>query len=180
MQTEKISKSVGQSETWKLVVGYEGVYSISNYGRVCSERYDKRILKTSMCGGYRTVTLCVNNSPKTFLVAHLVARAFIGPRPERFQVNHKDLNKLNNKAENLEYLSQIENIRHARANKYWGPQGEKNNFSKLTKKQVISIISRYAKGNIFQSDLAKIYNVCQSNISKITREKSWKHIQMKY
>ena len=98
-------------EIWRPVVGYEGLYEVSNTGRVRSlDRYVRRnyfkkgrILKLNDRRGYLFVELCLNNKTKNFSVHRLVAQAFI-PNPDNLpQVNHIDEDKLNNRVENLEW-----------------------------------------------------------------------------
>lgn len=112
-------------ETWKDVVGYEGLYQVSNFGRVKSYAH---IVKCR--GGYRTqpskllsncydhnyyhVTLFKKGKRKIMLVHRLVATAFI-PNTDnnKKQVNHIDGNKLNNNVYNLEWVTCQENCLHA-------------------------------------------------------------------
>lgn len=94
-------------EIWKPVVGYEGLYEVSNWGRVKSLKFGKElILKpcTNNCG-YLHVVLSKNNKQKNFYVHRLVAQAFL-PNPHNYPcVNHKDENPLNNNVENLEWCT---------------------------------------------------------------------------
>lgn len=99
-------------EIWKDVVGYEGLYKVSNLGRVKSMNYHRsgkeKILKTDK-SRYERVPLCKNGKETTETVHKLVAMAFI-PNPYNLpQVNHKDENKLNNNVENLEWCTQSYN-----------------------------------------------------------------------
>ena len=95
-----------ESEIWKDVAGYEGLYQVSSVGRV--KRFYKngkeRILKLYPNGSnYLIVVLCKNSIHKQFRVHRLVATAFI-PNPQNLpQVNHKDETKTNNHVENLEW-----------------------------------------------------------------------------
>jgi hypothetical protein len=103
-------------EIWKDIEGYEGYYSISNYGNVKSlERIIKSkngvirkrkemLLKPNIDkDGYYTITLTKNSNPKTFKIHRLVGTAFID-NPNNFpMINHKDENKQNNYFENLEW-----------------------------------------------------------------------------
>ncbi len=107
-------------ETWKDVVGFEGIYKISSKGRVRSvlaRRGAKsgRILvsRLNKHTGYLRVTLKAFPRRNERTIHSLVAEAFIGPRPEGFEVNHIDGDKLNNAVENLEYLSHSDNMDHA-------------------------------------------------------------------
>lgn len=104
-------------EIWKDIPNYEGLYQVSNLGRVkVLDRYvnsgiknnnkvkrKSRILKQHNKQGYFEVTLIANNKRKYYKVHRLVAQAFI-PNPNNYQqVNHKDENKLNNCVDNLEW-----------------------------------------------------------------------------
>lgn len=96
-----------KKEYWKPVVGYEGHYQVSNWGRVKSIKFGKgRILKpTTNLYGYLFVKLCKDGKVKPFTVHRLVAEAFL-PNPDNLpQVNHKDENKQNNIVSNLEWCS---------------------------------------------------------------------------
>lgn len=104
-------------EIWKDIKGYEGLYQISNYGRVKSL---PRMMKNRKCEeiikapsvlpkGYLKVSLCKNGKIKYFFIHRLVAEAFI-PNPNNFPcVNHKDCNPRNNEVSNLEWISYKEN-----------------------------------------------------------------------
>ena len=98
-------------EIWRDIEGYEGLYQISNKGRVKSLKWGKeRILKPGITGsGYLKVLLCKNRMIKHIKIHRLVANAFI-PNPEnKPQVNHKDENKFNNSVNNLEWSTAKEN-----------------------------------------------------------------------
>jgi hypothetical protein len=90
-------------EIWKDVVGYEGYYSISNKGRLRSNRHNKIMVPQCDGAGYLKVTLCVNGKVKSKRIARMVAEAFI-PNPDNLPyVNHKDSNIQNNTVDNLEW-----------------------------------------------------------------------------
>lgn len=100
-------------EVWKDIPNFEGLYQVSNLGRVKSfhrstkhYQQDEYILNpTTKENGYCNVTLYGNNSRHKFLVHRLVAEAFI-PNPNNLpQVNHKDEDPLNNAASNLEWCT---------------------------------------------------------------------------
>ena len=99
-----------KKEYWKPVVGYEGLYEVSNWGRVKSLKFGKeKILKQSIRHGYYSVGLSKNGIVKTYQVHRLVAEAFIDNTDNLTQVNHKDENKLNNNVDNLEWCSVLYN-----------------------------------------------------------------------
>lgn len=103
-------------EIWKQIKGYEGLYEISNKGRVRSmarwqtcgkAKYWVKaiIMKQEITRHYYKVDLCKNGKHHTYRVNRLVAQAFI-PNPNHYpEVNHKDENKLNNCADNLEWCT---------------------------------------------------------------------------
>lgn len=106
-------------EIWKDILGYEGLYQVSNLGNVkslpklCGHRPTKERLVTQ-CEQkkYKRVTLCKNNVLKKVSVHRLVANAFI-PNPENKPcVNHKDENPSNNNVENLEWVTCKENTNY--------------------------------------------------------------------
>ena len=111
-------------EIWRDIKGYEGKYQISNLGNVKSLHYKKsasmneRILKTRCCKRhgkdmYKYVVLSKDNETHTYYVHRLVAIYFVPNPNNKEYVNHKDGNKLNNDASNLEWVTPLENNLHA-------------------------------------------------------------------
>ena len=105
-------------EVWKDIDGFEGLYQVSNYGRVKSlERtvtyssgnvhwYPERVLVPVDAGnGYLRVSLSINNKYKSHLIHRLVAKAFVENPDNLPCVNHKDENQSNNHIDNLEWCS---------------------------------------------------------------------------
>ena len=106
-------------EIWKDIKGYEGLYQVSNLGRVKSLKNSsgksRERIKTLRVSnrGYYLVNLCKNRYYETKSVHRLVAEAFI-PNPENLPViNHKDENQLNNNFDNLEWCSQKYNLNYS-------------------------------------------------------------------
>ena len=116
-------------ELWQPIDGYLGLYEVSNLGRVRS--LDRVLAKRGRAGamttqhlkgkklksarathGYLTVSLWKKNKGQTHCVHVLVANAFIGDSANA-DVNHKDGDKLNNAASNLEICTRSENMKHA-------------------------------------------------------------------
>lgn len=106
------------NEKWKPVVGYEGLYEVSNFGRINSVKRNSTkggIRKQKERHGYLAVELCKDGVRKTYDVHRLVAIAFIDNPESLPQVNHKDENRKNNYAENLEWCSCKQNINYGTA-----------------------------------------------------------------
>lgn len=107
-------------ETWKPVVGYEGLYEVSSKGNVRNLKTG-RILKPIYCTqGYARVNLTSANNDKTKqtkkLVHRLVAQAFIPNLKNLSDVNHKDEIKTNNNLDNLEWISHRDNLNYGTRN----------------------------------------------------------------
>lgn len=149
----------------KNIKGYEGFYDIDSNGLVYgverfvkkwdgNKKIDRAIKKQSISkNGYARVNLSKNGVNTKYLVHRLVAKTFIDNPFNKPQVNHKDGNKLNNSIENLEWVTQSENIIHAikKLNKKIGfkNKGEvwykKINVDNPAKKQVLM----FDKNNVF-------------------------------
>ena len=106
-------------EIWKDIEGYEGLYQVSNKGRVKSLKYGKeRILRPGIDrDGYYKIMLYNDSARKTFRLHRLVAEAFIPNLDNKPEVNHKDENKKNNCVENLEWIRHIDNCNYGTRNK---------------------------------------------------------------
>lgn len=99
-------------EEWRSVPDYEGLYQVSNLGRVRGLKRN-RILKPSPNEkGYPQIALCKNGKMKTIKLHKLVAEVFIGKRDD-LEINHIDGDKTNNTVSNLEYCTHSDNLRHA-------------------------------------------------------------------
>ena len=127
-------------EIWKDIIDYEGLYQVSNLGRVKSLHHNKeKILKNRLgANGYYSVALNKNGKIKYLGVHRLVAIAFVDGYKEELVVNHIDENPLNNIYTNLEWTSHKENVIYSKHK--W--TGEKNgNYNKYGKDS-----KRYNKG----------------------------------
>lgn len=157
-------------EIWKSVRGYESFYKVSNLGRVMAlpnHRHPKPIiLKPQINGkaGYYLVFLQHKGISKGFLVHRLVAEAFI-PNPDGYkEVNHRDENKANNSADNLEWCSRKYNVNYGNRNaRITGRKGYK--VFQYTKDMVF--IRSYPSTRAVERELG----YCQPFISKCCRGK---------
>ena len=94
-------------EIWKDVKGFEGMYQISNHGRLKSFLRIKTghiMSQTNKKGDYFRIVL---NQKKSTYIHHLVAFHFIGDRPKGYHIDHIDGNKQNNRVDNLQYITMI-------------------------------------------------------------------------
>ena len=104
-------------EEWRDILGYEGLYQVSNEGRVKRlYRSKERILKLRDIRGSFRIWLYKDKQVKTFGIHRLVAQAFL-PNPDNLsEVNHKDENKYNNHVENLEWCDRLYNLNYGTRN----------------------------------------------------------------
>lgn len=110
-----------ENEEWKPIEGYEGMYEVSNKGKIKSlaRDYNNRTLHDRIMKqyvgktGYFCIRLCKNGKTKLFKVHRLIAEAFIDNPNKLPFINHLDGNKLNNSISNLEWCSPSRNIKHA-------------------------------------------------------------------
>jgi hypothetical protein len=98
-------------EEWRIIERTSN-YEISNYGEV-RNKITNKILKLGLLGGYLSITLIINGKKILFKIHRLVAEYFLVCPDEIHVVNHKDGNKINNRLENLEWVSRSENSKHA-------------------------------------------------------------------
>ena len=110
--------NIMNSEIWKPIEGTDGKYEVSNTGKVRSLNY-KNTRKTVELKpapdpkGYIKTMILVNGKYKTVKLHRLVAKAFVPNPDSKPQVNHKDGDKRNNAADNLEWITNIDNAHHA-------------------------------------------------------------------
>jgi hypothetical protein len=107
------------SEIWKRLIIDDITYNyeVSNLGNVRST-ITKNILKTCLRNGYLSLTICNINIKKTYNVHQLIALIFLGKKDnDQIIINHKNGDKIDNKIENLEYITYKENTQHAIENK---------------------------------------------------------------
>lgn len=178
-------------EIWKDINGYNGMYQVSNLGRVKSldrKRYcghknsepqliKGRILKQRYDrAGYIRVKLSKNSTSKLVTLHRLLAVNFIDNPYNKPNVNHIDGDKSNNSLDNLEWCTQKENVQHSfKTGLSKARKGEKNNLSKL-KENDIKEIRKLHRQKMTQTEISKMFNVSIANISEIVNYKTWKEV----
>lgn len=176
-------------EEWKPITNFPG-YEVSNMGRVRSQertvtdvfRGKKRMRVISgrelspNYVGYKRRYLAVNLHNETGAakryIHRLVAKHFVPKPKEKNTVHHKDFDPSNNRASNLQWVSQKENLRLSRLHNGANPSGEKAYRAKLTQVQVTEIRSRI-NGPETQREIADAFGVSQSVISNINTGVTW-------
>lgn len=193
------------NEIWKQIDFSVGTYEVSTFGNVRSiERnltrsngrkhfVKSKVLRPSIDGcGYNRIAMPIQGKLVTKKVHRLVAEAFI-PNPDNLpQVNHINGDKTDNRIENLEWVTNDENIAHAirtglikmeytdkekkRSINKVIKKGSLNGYSKLSEVQVIEIRKKYIPGVYTREMLAKEFDVKMTTIKDVVNKKSWKHI----
>ena len=159
------------------VVGYEGLYEVSNTGLVRSLHKKKaKIISIYTKSKYPTVCLSSADIKATLTVHRLVAISFIPNAYNKPYVNHKDLNRLNNNVENLEWCTAQENSDHAKeAGVMTGARGEKNAGSRLHSGQVMHIFI----SKLSVEKLARFFGISEQHVNDIKSKKRWAHLHNK-
>jgi hypothetical protein len=171
------------TEQWRPCPGHEGLYEVSDEGRVRSLHFSPpKLLKFGKDEtGYPTVMLSSGGSIKAggtrkpFTVHRLVARAFHGDKQNVLhrEVAHLDNDRTNARAENLKWVSRTENESH----KYRFGTRASHLYSPLTEEQVGEI--KAMLGRKTNVAIARDYPVSPHAISKIKRGIHWKHVEPK-
>ena len=187
-------------ELWRDIEGYEGLYQISNLGRIkgldrvnVSEngrrtRVKSKVLHQTLYRGYYKIRLSKGNRKRDFYTHRLVAFAFCEKPDGKNTVNHIDGVKNNNVSRNLEWVTQKENVKHAWEsglakvsynNLNGNYQGEMIKASKLKDEDVLYIRKNSLKngGSMTIVELSKKFGVGTNTVSKALSYKTWKHIK---
>ncbi len=177
------------SEFWKDIKDFEGLYQVSSKGEIRSldrlvwnkanqsHSFIKGTIKILDLKGkkYAQIGLARDGKYKKKLIHRLVADAFICNPDNLPEVNHKDLNKLNNDVENLEWVSRLTNAQHAKVNGSYDnfPSGSQKPNSKLTEDAVRHIRQRVMRN----CDYSRMYGVKPQTITLIQKDLTrWKHV----
>lgn len=177
-------------EMWRKVLSWEDVYEVSDRGRVRRVKpYERgakrnvplpRIVKASPdSSGYPKVYLCDKPRKAVCAKVHiLVAEAFIGPRPSGMQVNHKNSDRADARAENLEWVTPQENSVHGYARQERRaacPRGSKHKRAKINEEQALMIRWRLAAGEPSEA-VAKDFGITGRAVRNIGAGRTWTHV----
>jgi len=163
-------------EAYRPVVDYEDLFLISNLGNLYSLRTNKLLKQQIHPNGYYIFATKIggrSGSNKCFKIHRLVAEAFIQNPDNKPQVNHIDGNKLNNRVDNLEWVTNKENAHHAHALGLAKNKGElhylDNKLSTLSVEEFNYIISNYKpySREFGARALARKYGLAHSSILRI-------------
>ena len=168
-------------EVWKTIPGFEA--EVSNLGRARSKtrtvRYiDGRVavikgrdLKASRgSNGYRSITL---GAARRLLLHRAVAMCFLGPQPDWADcINHKNGDKLDNSAGNLEWASYAQNNHHARQTGLQNQKGENCNLTKYSDQLVDAVRKVHRKYMPTYVELADLFNISQTTAAQIVKRQS--------
>lgn len=183
------------NEEWRPVMGFEGLYSVSNLGRIKRDarvqyqynskadrivavHYSERLRKHGRAAGYHHVVLSSRGGPLVGRQVHrLVLESFIGPRPEGKQCRHLNGNPDDNRLVNLTWGTPAENMmdrdRHGNTNR-----GEDHPQAILTEAIVRDIKTRYAAGGITQKELADEYGISRPYANQLIHGRKWSHVTL--
>jgi hypothetical protein len=159
---------------FRPVPGYPN-YLVSRRGEVWSIARRKMLSLVEGERGYLCVNLYRCGRVRNFLVHRLVAMAFIGTIPPGKQVNHKDGDKRNNSADNLEVVTPEQNREHAKRTGLV-VRGEDNPSSRLSEKDVQAIRKMRAEG-VRVRGIAHRYDVSERTVYMVCRRKTWRHVE---
>ena len=151
----------------KSIKGFPG-YWVTSDGRVWSQKRKIWLKYAVINGGYLRVTLYKKGKFSRKLIHHIVLETFIGSCPPRMECRHLNGNPQDNQLENLVWGSRLENaqdrIKHGKASR------------KLTEQKVRMIIYMCKTELFSYKEIAEIYSIHYTTVSRIVNKKRWKHI----
>lgn len=153
-------------ETWKEIPFSNGEYLISTTGKVKTAKTGRVLAPAVDARGYERVCLFKYDRRRRYRVHRLVAITFIPNIHGKPQVNHKDGNKRNNRVENLEWVTNDENMHHSREN---GLHEGHNLFCESRKKRVVAINIYSGERTVFDSILSAKKAIGTSHVQEVLK-----------
>lgn len=172
---KEINEAVLLARGWRRVAGFDR-YLVSRSGQIFSSIRAGRVMRPSVLNtGYEYVSLMATGAkkPTKMLVHRIVAQAFCDGSGQ--VVNHKDGNKRNNHADNLEWCSFAENNDHARDAGLVANFGSCHYAAKLCATDILEIRRRCEMGEMHK-DVARSFGVSREAIGKIARGQAWRRV----
>ena len=163
-----------ENEQWKDIVGYEGKYSVSNFGRLKNRKKIRNpVLRKD---GYYHANFRKNGKGQMLLLHRVMANAFLGGLNEALEVNHKNGLRHDNRLENLEIVTRSQNMKHRASDLGYTVRGVDNPRCTLSEATVLEIRDKYKNGGIAIHELVKLYDRSHSCIFSIVKYRTWKHL----
>lgn len=178
-------------EIWRDIPNYEGIYKVSNKGSVKSlnrvenytykgyevSRFRKgRILKQkNTYDGYLESTLLKHGKPKCFRTHRLVAMAFNPTEKTGLEIDHLNCLKKDNRIENLEWVTNKENIDRAIKNDLFNPVGSSNSNCQTSEEQVMMVRVLSNEGYTRRQVSEKV-GIPKSRVKQIVTNVTWKNL----
>jgi len=162
-------------EVWMPVPNYEQFYQISNYGKFATIKKDGRQLRKVNTKTHYLSVSCKDidgTGQKSLYIHTLVAKVFIGERPDGMVIRHIDGNRYNNKVTNLCYGSHHENTMDSIKNKTYAK--EKNGRALLNQRMANAIKYLHSENLVQKKNLAIAFNVSEAAIQAILKNRNWK------
>lgn len=154
-----------RNENIKDVKGYEGYYAVTSLGRIWSYRSNKFIKTWPDAYGYLRVTFSIKNKQDSFKLHRLVGESFIDNPDNKPQINHKNGNKKDCRASNLEWVTARENMQHA-------CDIGLNSCFKLSYAEKLLVCKMYILLKMKQVKIASMFNVTPPAINYIIKQYS--------
>lgn len=169
---------------WKDVVGYEGLYLVSNHGMIRSLARTTTsggiIKQIKQSSGHSFVGLSKDGKEKHHLISRLVLQAFVGPCPNNMECCHNDGNPDNDHVSNLRWDTHKNNMADMKIHGTFSLPpvhfGSDNNNAKLNKQDVVAI-KKLLSDNTKIAKIAKSFGVHITTIYRIRNEKTWRNLQ---
>lgn len=178
------------NEIWKPIPDYELEYAVSNLGRVkrlkestARRRYPAGMIikPAKQKNGYTITRLSLGDKiKKTFYTHRLVLKTFVGPCPDKYEVNHINGIRDDNRLDNLEYVSRSDNNLHAYKKlnrKAVVPEGPKHHKFKLSDDKVREIRKLYSEELLSYAELGRRYGVDWSSIRSIIKNETHRYVK---
>jgi hypothetical protein len=155
-----------------------GLYAATEDGQIIRTDKNRPLTASGKVGRYLHVSLCINGKPYSRSVHTLVALAFLGPRPPGHHVNHKNGDKHDNRAANLEYLSPLDHSAHTRfvLGKDETPKGEEHGCAVLTEELVRRMHADYCSGQFSFREVGERHGVNGHTAQQAILGLNWKHL----